>query len=34
MMKVGAGVGDGLGALLGRPMPLNTEVVSRLLDSA
>ncbi|MDI6746164.1 MAG: NAD-dependent epimerase/dehydratase family protein [Rhodocyclaceae bacterium] len=34
LLRAGARVGDGLGALLGRPMPLNSEVVSRLLDSA
>jgi UDP-glucose 4-epimerase len=34
LLRAGARVGDGLGALLGRPMPLNSEVVERLLGSA
>lgn len=34
LLRVGARVGDGIGALLGRPMPLNSEVVERLLGSA
>jgi hypothetical protein len=27
-------IGDGLGAVLGRTLPLNSEVLSRLLDPA
>jgi len=34
LLRAGARVGDGLGALLGRPMPLNSEVIERLLGSA
>lgn len=34
LLRVGARVGDGVGALLGRPMPLNSEVLERLLGSA
>ncbi len=34
LLRAGARVGDGVGALLGRPMPLNSEVVERLLGSA
>ena len=34
LLRVGARVGDGIGALLDRPMPLNSEVVERLLGSA
>jgi len=33
-LRAGGRVGDALGALLRRPLPLNSEVVSRLLDSA
>lgn len=32
-LRVGGHVGDGLGALLRRPLALNSDVVSRLLDS-
>jgi len=31
--RLGGKIGDGVGALLRRPLPLNSEVVSRLLDS-
>ncbi|MDP2809657.1 MAG: NAD-dependent epimerase/dehydratase family protein [Rhodocyclaceae bacterium] len=34
LLRVGGRVGDALGAVLHRPLPLNSEVVSRLLDSA
>jgi nucleoside-diphosphate-sugar epimerase len=33
-LRAGGRLGDALGALLRRPLPLNSEVVSRLLDSA
>ncbi len=33
-LRFGGRLGDGLGALLRRPLPLNSEVVERLLDSA
>ena len=32
-LRLGGKIGDGVGALLQRPLPLNSEVVSRLLDS-
>ena len=34
LLRVGGRMGDALGAVLRRPLPLNSEVVSRLLDSA
>lgn len=34
MLRAGALIGDGVGAILGRPIPLNSEVVERLLGSA
>ncbi|MDP1536975.1 MAG: NAD-dependent epimerase/dehydratase family protein [Burkholderiales bacterium] len=34
LLRAGGAVGDALGAVLHRPLPLNSEVVSRLLDSA
>ena len=34
LLRAGGSVGDLLGSVLGRPLPMNSEVVSRLLDSA
>jgi len=34
LLRAGGRVGDGVGALLGRQMPINSEVVDRLLGSA
>jgi nucleoside-diphosphate-sugar epimerase len=34
LLRAGGKVGDRLGRVLGRQVPLNSEVVSRLLDSA
>ncbi|MDP1654335.1 MAG: NAD-dependent epimerase/dehydratase family protein [Rhodocyclaceae bacterium] len=34
LLRAGGAVGDALGAALRRPLPLSSEVVSRLLDSA